>query len=173
MAETEGTRLGLGLEGCPVQDHPRMHLATRVSLDHQMNHQPEITLVLKRWRRTTEPLEVLRNLFNLRNLQLVSLNLPNLERMPILDDTIASNRNPVLLARGLGRRLDHASLKTRVLSKHNPILVILRKLTGCGRLLVVLNANVLQSTNPLILTTRDSMGHNFRKICVGKRQRIP
>lgn len=169
MAEAKGTRLGLGLEGCLVQDHPRVHLATRVSLHHQMNHQPEITLVLKRRRRTTEPLELLGNLFDLRNLQLVSLNLSNLKRMPILDHTVASNRNPVLLARGLSRRLDHASLETRILSKHNPILIILRKLAGCGRLLVVLNTNVLQATNPLILATRESQRNHLSKVGLGLR----
>lgn len=150
-----------------------MHLATWITLDHQVNHQPEITLVLKRRRRTTEPLELLGNLFDLRNLQLFALNLSDLERMPILDDAITSNRDPVLLARGLRGRLNHPTLQTGLVSKDNPIAVILGELAGRSGVLVVLNANVLQSTNPLILSARKPVRDHLRELSIRQRDGIP
>lgn len=172
MTERERARLLQGLESILVENHPCVHLASRIRLDHQVNHQPELSLLLERRGRSTEPTELGGNLVDLCNLQLIVLNLANLEGVPILDDPVASDRNPVLLTRSLRRRLDDLTPKTRIITKHNPVLFILRKLTSRGGLLVALHTNVLQATD-LVCATRKSMGNHLFKPLLGQRFRIP
>lgn len=109
---------------------------------------------------------------NLCNLQLIALDLTNLQRAPVVDNPVSTDRNPVLLTGGLRWRLDDLPLETRIVAKHNPVLVILGKLARGGSLLVVLHTDVLQAPNPLLATWK-SPGDDLIKSLPSTRLRIP
>ena len=131
-----------------------MHVATRVAVDYHMNHDPEITLVLKGWGRPAEVAEHSGNRMGVCNHQLVVPNLANLERTPILDDTIVAQWKPVLFTRSLRRRTNDLAIHAGVLAKDHTIGIGLREFLRSGRELPIADPNVFQSPNRLFATRK-------------------
>lgn len=170
MTERKGMGHRYGLQGVLVQNHPCMHIPTGVPIDDHVNHTPELAFLLKGWGGSTEMLEDGRDRVGLRNHQTILLNFSDLKRTPVLDDTIVTQRNPVLFTGGLGRRTNDRTLHAGLIAKDHAIRIRLREFLGRCSKLTIADPNVFQTPNGVLPTRKIGVRHQnqFAEVlCLG------